>query len=193
MKELKQIDWENNSGFEIGDNVFLINGPNSVDKAVINAFSAIIFEDYNDNNILKASVYRARLDIFCTRQYFKELEHDGDLIPLYFLTKSKEEADKWAKFYPVVVSDNIWNRAIGKEEGVEDDECELGFCCSTIGEIRNYLMKCKNHRGLVGLEVIWLEDMVKSGTHEPCSFNRPNLKIIFEALGIKINDRDEIE
>jgi len=187
-KELKQIAWENNSGFEIGDNVFLVNGPNSVDKAVINAFSAIIFVDYMDNNILKASVYRARLDIFCTRQYFKELEHDGDLIPLYFLTKNKEEADKWSKFYPVVLADYTWNRAIGKDEEREydDDECELGSCCSTIGEIRNYLMKCKNHRGLVGLEIIWLEDMVKSGTHESCSFNRPNLKIIFEALGIKI-------
>lgn len=181
-KKLRTVEWDNTSGFKVGDKVYVVCRPGHIEETKINAWEAGVIEEKDKEPII--IIKKARLDIILIDDYFIDQKIGTEFVHFKYLYKTKKEAEKEAKFYPVKnISDKMWYEAIGDRDN-DIEECELSSCCSNISDTRDLLIKCKKNKGLVGLEADWIKCLLESSGHADVG-KRPVLKKIFKQLCIK--------
>ena len=111
-----KIDFEN-PVFELGEDVWVICGPNHIIRSSITAFQSMIFKDRKDNIIGIAK--KARLSHFILDNYFKDMDNSG-IIHFKYLTKDEDKARGWMKVYPVEMTEEEWLKTIGERPTFEE-------------------------------------------------------------------------
>jgi len=160
---------------KLGEQVYVVYGPGKIKRARIDCYNAKVFEDPELGNV-SCCPFAAVFSTYFTNDYFGNI--NWNIVPFDFIAKDENQAKEWAKFYPVKCSDEDWYKAIGSRPGsleISDendekleslDDCELGTCCSTISDIRSMLIKCRDHKGLIGMEIIHLRSIINNGSHD---------------------------
>lgn len=177
----------------LGKKVYIIYGPNKVKSAKITAYHATVFNDPELGDT-SCCPFALSLSAYFISDYFSAI--NWDVVPFDFIAKDENQAKEWAKFYPVEFSEEDWYKVIGERPNSLDiseendknmeslEDCELGICCAIISAIRSTLIKCRDHKGLIGMEIIRLENVMNNGTHDMPE-NAPILENILKQLKIK--------
>jgi hypothetical protein len=185
-RKFQDILWDNWTDWNIDDKVYIVCGPDDVRESEITAFGSVTLMDKGK---LLSIAQTARTGTWLMNSYFDGIDDIAfnEFIPFKYLFKDKKKAVKLSKFRSVSVSDDKWDKAIG-ERGNEKlmEVCELQPCCSNVSCVRDMLIRCKEKKGLTGLETSWLQGYVNEGFHGAELFCQPTLKSIFGLLGIKI-------
>lgn len=173
MKE--NVVFDNTCFFNLGDEVFVVCGPNQISKGKIVAFNSLTFKKELETTVVPMS---ARLDIYPVSSYF---DFDLNAVPFYHLTKSEEEAQNWAKIHNVVCSEKEWQKLL-YDSVDEYPSCELEQCCDDIANIRDMLFKCRKNGYLIGWEVNLLNNMINNSCHE-----KPQNSIVIDNVLNQLN------
>ena len=173
--------------FELGEEVWVVCGPNHSMKTSIIAFRGMVINGIREKAI---GIFReAKLSNLILEKYFADIDN-GDIVPLKYLTKDGDKAGEWMKFYPVRMNSNEWLVTIGdrdikeNEIGNIENGCELGSCCADISNIRDCLVRCQEKGGIIGWEREDLQGIIDNSCHN-LPENHLFLDRIFSQLNIK--------
>jgi hypothetical protein len=198
-EEIKKIKVYNLSGFEIGDEVYVILGPDNVNSAVISNFRCNLFVDkfdaegnfdINAEGSLAIHIDRVRLsdmDIY-NSDYFEDFKQD-DFIRFDYITQYRERALELAKWYPVSVGKDVWKAMIGEGRDIFafSKDCELQRTCNSMAQLIIFLRKCQDKGGLVGLEVEWIKSIIRNYPRDYYDdFRKINTRKVFDLLGVTV-------
>ena len=173
--------------YETGDFIYVICGPDEWKETTVRTVvgEAALLEGKMKFFQRGITAY----NLFLTREYFDDtsyfLEGVGEVIPFHRIFKTAKEATLLSQFKKVKgIIDEEWISALGdREEPVSLEKSELGICCAAISEARDILYKCRNNKGLIQLDINYLQSiMISHGMLSPCLV----LNKIFEQLGVEV-------
>lgn len=147
----------------IDDSAYAIIGPDDFSKVIISAFDCVLyFPDESSTFNLIPRI--ARIDKFLFTNYFEDQYIEPGYIRLNRLVKTKKEAIRLTKFYPVKMNEKEWVKITGVRDDRTniDEDCELTVCCAAISHIRDLLLKCKEKGGLIQYDIELIKIEMKS-------------------------------
>ena len=163
--------------FEIGEYVWMVCAPNHSALVEIRNFNALIYQDRFGKCL--AHAVSAKINSYIIDGWFDDIDHDT--VPFKYMTKDEEEAKRWMKPWTVDLTDGEWFKTIGKRPTFEElhksavektfdsedslEESELGSCCSTLSDIRDIFITCRDKGQITGWERELLQKLL-NGNHD---------------------------